>query len=116
MNFLVKQYLTDNKNKIKHNYLSRQFSDYKIIFKKIEKIIKFGDYTLGNQVKVFESKFKRLQKSKYAIGFSMIWGGRPKDAFLCQKCKNHENGAFLHFGAQKYDFAQKVTFGALLGP
>ncbi len=67
MNFLVKQYLTDNKNKIKHNYLSRQFSDYKIIFKKIEKIIKFGDYTLGNQVKVFESKFKRLQKSKYAI-------------------------------------------------
>ena len=67
MNFLLKQYLNDNKNKIKHNYLSKQFSDYKIIFKKIEKIIKFGDYTLGNQVKVFENKFKKLQKSKYAI-------------------------------------------------
>ncbi len=67
MNFLVKQYLNDNKNKIKHNYLSKQFSDYKIIFKKIEKIIKFGDYTLGNQVKIFENKFKKLQKSKYAI-------------------------------------------------
>ena len=67
MNFLVKQYLNDNKNKIKHNYLSKQFSDYKNIFKKIEKIIKFGDYTLGNQVKIFENKFKKLQKSKYAI-------------------------------------------------
>ena len=67
MNFLVKQYLNDNKNKIKHNYLSKQFSDYKNIFKKIEKIIKFGDYTLGNQVKIFENKFKKFQKSKYAI-------------------------------------------------
>ena len=68
MNFLVKQYLTDNKNKIKHNYLSRQFSDYKIIFKKIEKIIKFGDYTLG--IGKDFSKFKRLQNQ---ICYSRRW-------------------------------------------
>tara|TARA_B100001175_G_scaffold314786_1_gene324845 strand:+ start:17215 stop:18357 length:1143 start_codon:yes stop_codon:yes gene_type:complete len=67
MNFLVKQYIRDNKNKIKHNYLSKQFYDYKKIFKKIEKVIKFGDYTLGNEVKIFENGFKKLQKSKYAI-------------------------------------------------
>ena len=46
-NFLPTQYKKDNLYKIKHNYLSEQFSDYKIILKKFEKIIKDNDFTLA---------------------------------------------------------------------
>ena len=49
-NFLIKQYNRDKKISIKHNYLAEQFSDYSKIFKKIEKVVKKGDYTLGDQV------------------------------------------------------------------
>ena len=52
--FLIKQYKEDKKIKISHNYLSTQFSDYKKIFKKIEKVIKFNDFTLGEEVNTFE--------------------------------------------------------------
>ena len=44
-NFLIKQYNRDKKISIKHNYLAEQFSDYSKIFKKIEKVVKKGDYT-----------------------------------------------------------------------
>ena len=46
-NFLTKQYTKDKKFKIKHNYLSDQFKDYPLIFKKIAKVVKFNDFTLG---------------------------------------------------------------------
>ena len=46
--FLLNQYQKDASISIKHNYLSEQFSDYSKIFKEIEKVVKKGDYTLGN--------------------------------------------------------------------
>ena len=39
-NFLINQYEKTNKYPINHNYLKEQFSDYKLIFNKIEKLIK----------------------------------------------------------------------------
>ena len=41
-NFLIKQYNTDQKKSLKHNYLAEQFSDYSKIFKDIEKVVKKG--------------------------------------------------------------------------
>jgi hypothetical protein len=38
-NFLPQQYKRNKKFKISHNYLTKQFADYKVIFKKIEKVI-----------------------------------------------------------------------------
>ncbi len=67
-NFLTKQYTLDKKFNIKHNYLKEQFSDYKKIFKKITKVIKFNDFTLGFEVQKFENNFKKLISSKYCTG------------------------------------------------
>ena len=53
-NFLTKQYTKDKRFKIRHNYLTEQFKDYPKIFKKIEKVIKFNDFTLGSEVEKFE--------------------------------------------------------------
>ena len=49
-NFLIKQYNADLKKSIKHNYLAEQFSDYNKIFDRIKKVVKKGDYTLGDEV------------------------------------------------------------------
>ena len=68
MKYIYKQYLDDKKYLIKHNYLKDQFSDYKKILKKISRVVKFGDFTLGKEVEFFEKNFKKIQKSKYAIG------------------------------------------------
>ena len=67
-NFLLKQYMSDKKMKIRHNYLSEQFKDSKKIFKLIEKIVKYNDFTLGRYVDLFEKEFCKYQKVKYAIG------------------------------------------------
>ncbi len=67
-NFLIKQYISDKKMKIKHNYLSEQFSNTKKIFKLINKTVKFNDFTLGKYVDVFEKEFCKYQKVKYAVG------------------------------------------------
>jgi len=66
-NFLIKQYKNDKNKKISHNYLSEQFFDYKKIFKKIEKVIKFIDYTLGREVDLFEQEISTLLKTKYVV-------------------------------------------------
>jgi dTDP-4-amino-4,6-dideoxygalactose transaminase len=66
-NFLTKQYKFDKKLKIRHNYLSQQFSDFSKIFKKIEKIVKFNDFTLGSEVEKFENNFLKLIKAKNCI-------------------------------------------------
>ena len=66
-NFLIKQYKEDKKIKISHNYLSNQFSDYKKIFKKIEKVIKFNDFTLGEEVNTFEKNIGKLLGCKYVV-------------------------------------------------
>ena len=67
-NFLIKQYVSDKKMVIKHNYLSEQFKRPNKIFKLIKDTVKFNDFTLGRNVDLFEKKFCKYQKSKYAIG------------------------------------------------
>ena len=67
-NFLIKQYLSDKKMKIKHNYLSEQFQNSKKIFKLINDTVKFNDFTLGRSVELFEKKFCKFQKVKFALG------------------------------------------------
>ena len=67
INFLPKQYAKNKKFKINHSYLVEQFSDYKNIFSKIEKVVKYGDYTLGNEVINFEKDLSKRMGSKFAI-------------------------------------------------
>ena len=68
INFLPKQYKKTKKLKINHNYLFEQFSDYSKIFKEIEKVVKKGDYTLGDKVNEFERNFAKRTGSKHVIG------------------------------------------------
>lgn len=67
-NFLIKQYNSDKKMKIKHNYLSEQFQNSKKIFRLIKDTVKFNDFTLGRYVDLFEKEFCKYQKVKYSIG------------------------------------------------
>jgi aminotransferase EvaB len=67
-NFLIKQYISDKKMSIRHNYLSEQFNNSKEIFKSINKTVKFNDFTLGRYVDLFEKEFCKYQKVKYAVG------------------------------------------------
>lgn len=66
-NFLPQQYKKDHKFKVKHNYLSRQFYDYKNILKDIEKVIKSNDFTLGSKVDEFEKNVSKKLKSKFLV-------------------------------------------------
>ncbi len=87
-NFLPTQYKKDNLYKIKHNYLSEQFSDYKIILKKFEKIIKDNDFTLGIEVDKFENNIKKLLKQKYVVAV-----GSGTDALMLSlKCLGIKEG------------------------
>jgi dTDP-3-amino-2,3,6-trideoxy-4-keto-D-glucose/dTDP-3-amino-3,4,6-trideoxy-alpha-D-glucose/dTDP-2,6-dideoxy-D-kanosamine transaminase len=87
-NFLPQQYSADKNYNIKHNYLSEQFSDYKIIFKKIEKVIKNNDFTLGTEVDVFEENIKKLLKEKYVVAV-----GSGTDALMLSlKCLGLKDG------------------------
>ena len=61
-NFLLKQYLSDKKMKIKHNYLSDQFKNSTAIFNLIKDTVKFNDFTLGRYVEQYEKKFCKYQK------------------------------------------------------
>ena len=82
MNFLPKQYIDDKKLNIRHNYLTPQFSDYKKIFKKIEKVIKNNDYTLGKEVDRFENNIKKLINKKYVVAV----GSGTDGLMLSLKC------------------------------
>ena len=83
-NFLPKDYKKNNKLKINHSYLVEQFSDYSKIFKKIEKVVKKGDYTLGQKVDECEKNFAKRTGSKFAISV-----GNGTDAlFLALKSMN----------------------------
>jgi aminotransferase EvaB len=87
-NFLPKQYSTDKNYNIKHNYLSEQFNDYNIIFKKIEKVIKNNDFTLGKEVDVFEENIKKLLREKYVVAV-----GSGTDALMLSlKCLGVKEG------------------------
>ena len=67
LNFLPDQYLKDSNMTSKHNYLGKQFSDYKKIFKKIGKIVKQNDFTLGTEVDIFENNISKLLNAKYVV-------------------------------------------------
>ena len=83
-NFLPKDYKKNNSLKINHSYLVEQFSDYSEIFKKIEKVVKKGDYTLGQKVDECEKNFAKRTGSKFAISV-----GNGTDAlFLALKSMN----------------------------
>jgi dTDP-4-amino-4,6-dideoxygalactose transaminase len=87
-NFLLKQYLSDKKMKIKHNYLSEQFKNSTAIFNLIKDTVKFNDFTLGRYVEQYEKKFCKYQKVKYGIGV-----GSGTDAiFLSLKALNIGKG------------------------
>ena len=87
-NFLTKQYTKDKKFTIRHNYLSDQFKDYPSIFKKIEKVVKFNDFTLGFEVDKFENNFKKLINAKNCIAV-----GSGTDAiYMSLKCLGLKNG------------------------
>lgn len=66
-NYLLKNYKIDRGLKIKHNYLSKQFFDYKKILKKFEKVIERNEFTLGREVDQFENKIGKLLKAKYVV-------------------------------------------------
>ncbi len=87
-NFLVQQYKDDKKIAISHNYLSSQFLDYKKIFKKIEKVIKFNDFTLGSEVDLFEKRIGKLIKQRYVVAV-----GSGTDAIMLSlKCLGIKDG------------------------
>ena len=87
-NFLPQQYKSDSKLKLSHSYLIEQFSDYKKIFNKVSKVIKKGDYTLGNEVNIFEKNISSRMGSKYTISV-----GNGTDAlFLALKLLNIGHG------------------------
>ena len=83
-NFLPSVYKKNIKLKINHSYLVEQFSDYKKIFKEIEKVVKKGDYTLGKMVEECERNFALRTGAKFAISV-----GNGTDAlFLTLKALN----------------------------
>lgn len=67
-NFLPAQYDATDAKPINHNYLSEQFADYPEIFKKLEDVVRRGDFTLGRAVDAFEAEFGRTAGSKHAVG------------------------------------------------
>ena len=87
-NFFPKEYKKNRKLRINHSYLVEQFSDYSKIFKEIEKVVKKGDYTLGQKVDECEKNFAKRTGSKLAISV-----GNGTDAiFLSLKALNIGNG------------------------
>ena len=87
-NFLPKQYKQDRELNIKHNYLSEQFFDYKQIFKKIEKVVRNNDFTLGKNVNDFEDRIKKLLKANYVVAV-----GSGTDALMLSlKCLGIKEG------------------------
>lgn len=86
-NFLPKQYIKDNA-RINHNYLPKQFSDYKKILNKISEVIKRNDFTLGQEVNNFENKISNLLGVKNVLAV-----GSGTDAILLSlKCLGIKEG------------------------
>ena len=66
--YLLNQYKETGVYPINHNYLIKQFSDYKDILREIENLIKNSDYTLGKSVYDFEKNICNLTGSTYTLG------------------------------------------------
>ncbi len=56
------------KNKVPYNYLPFEFSNYKKISIKWDKLIKSSEFTLGTFMEEFENNFKKYIKAKYCFG------------------------------------------------
>lgn len=54
--------------KVSYSYLDNQFSDIEPYLDDIRKVVKTGDFTLGDAVAEFENKFAQLLRLPYAIG------------------------------------------------
>lgn len=67
-NFLPEQYARTNPLQPNHNYLRAQFSDYPEIFRKLERLVIEGDFTLGRAVDEFEGQIRAITGSKYCVG------------------------------------------------
>ena len=53
--------------KVHYNYLPEEFRDTKAIFEEWEQLIQKTDFTLGEFVEKFESKFSKYMGAKYCI-------------------------------------------------
>ena len=60
-NFLIKQYISDKKMKIRHNYLSEQFKNSNKIFNYIKNTVEFNDFTLGRYVEFSKKNFVNIK-------------------------------------------------------
>lgn len=67
-NYLPGQYDRTGEPRINHNYLVKQFADYRAIFRKMEKLVRKADYTLGRHVDEFENNIRRITGARFAIG------------------------------------------------
>lgn len=67
-NFLPDQYQATGHYPINHNYLQSQFSDYRVIFEKMARLVERGDFTLGQPVEDFEQAICRLLGAQHCIG------------------------------------------------
>ena len=54
--------------KVRYSYLKQQFSNCEDLWIKLKKFVRTGDFTLGKELKNFETKFAKLIGSKYAVG------------------------------------------------
>ena len=54
--------------KVRYSYLPQQFSNCEDLWTKLKKFVRTGDFTLGKELKIFETKFAKLIGSKYAVG------------------------------------------------
>ena len=54
--------------KVRYSYLKQQFSNCEDLWIKLKKFVSTGDFTLGKELKIFETKFAKLIGSKYAVG------------------------------------------------
>lgn len=79
--------------KIDHNYLPMQFANCEDILSEIRKVVRRGDFTLGEEVALFEKEFAAMVGVKHAIGV-----GNGTDAlFLALKAMGvkHNNGTVI---------------------
>ncbi len=54
--------------KVRYSYLPQQFKNIDHIIKRVKKVVKSGDFTLGKELSIFEKKFASLIGTKFAVG------------------------------------------------
>ena len=54
--------------KVRYSYLPQQFKNIEPLWRNLKKFVPKGDFTLGNELNLFERKFATLIGAKYAIG------------------------------------------------